>query len=255
MKNSNWKVFWRITFDVVGSTARLQQELTLWELFPYVRLGRQVKDLTPGMGIHGSVHFINDKAVFDGGFLECEIHLNQDVEALLVAVGIDPSEPTVLSRVSESINGENVSIRADVALYDASHAAEMVEYPIFYFPQPTSPEGLRLLEDVTDPQQRIVRWWISNQTQAANQPFGLEAFEAQHSLRVRQGVGPGVADVFQFLVDSIPLDEVPTVRNHDFTGEPQSFFIGGTPDHPGGFFGEINYLDFDPNSSCGSCAG
>lgn len=251
-QDPTWRVFWRILFDVVGTTPRLQLEMTLWEPFMRKRLGRSLKDLTPDMTPQGAVYFTGDRAIFVGGYLECFLDLNSILNDLLLSAGIDPGEPVVASHASVSLNGENVAITADVALFDSSGKTE---FPIFHLSQPSSSEGVRLVEDTSDPAQRDILWTISGDFLPTGPQFELEAFDARHRIRVRQEEGSGGLDEFRFLVDSIPLAFRATSRDHEFHGEPQVFLIGATPDHLGGLFGEIHYLEFDPNSSCGSCAG
>lgn len=255
----NWKIFWRIIFDVVHGNPRLQLEMTLWDLFPFNRRGRIVRDLTPDIKPDGIVHFVGDKAVFFGGYLECEVDLDSAANSLLdqaLADTGDPrydvADPNVLQAASESINGENVSIDAEVLLYDTGSGSE---FPIFYFPQPDAANGVRLIERSSP--DRAIHWEISNQVYDPLPSFSLETFDGHHRLRVRQAAGLEERDEFIFLVDSIPIPWglSLTDRTHLFSGKPQCFYIGATPDHLGGLFGEIKRLDFDPNSSCPSCAG
>jgi hypothetical protein len=245
----DWRVFWRIIFDVLDSSPRLQLEMTLWKLSPLNRLGRLVIDLTPGMSTVGTVFFVDSKAIFVGGYLECELDLNRHARDLLSMAGIDVDDEANWENVSRSINGENVSIETEVALFDLKPEPD---YPIFYFPQRDSRTGVRLLESVTQTGNRRVVWEISDQTMNSNPSFSLEKFEGQHRVRVRQGLDRDEKSIFNFLVDSIPAGTGRTDPDHRFTGEPQTFYIGATPDHRG-FVGEITRLDFDPNNSCIAC--
>ena len=249
----DWKIFWRITFDVFNGSPRLQLEMTLWKRFLFQRLGRLVDDLAPGITPIGTAYYVDDRAVFFGGYLECAIDLNSHARELLVLARIDVNTEEVLGQASTSLHGENVSIRADVVLYGQS---AKVAFPIFYFPQPDT-NGIRLVESVAGGGGRTIEWEISNQVLPSNPNFALEEFNAQHGLRVRQDKDTASGDdVYEFLVDSIPLDsQTAAPKEHLFSGDPQIFYIGKTPDHPDGLFGEIAHLEFDPNSSCTNCAG
>jgi hypothetical protein len=230
--------------------------MTLWDLLPYNRRGRLVKDLTPSINPVGIVHFVEDRAVFFGGYLECEVDLNSCAIALLDQAlndtgdpKYDTGDPDVLQAASDSINGENVSIDAEVKLYEKCSGPE---FPIFYFPQPDALNGVRLIEEVNG--DRAIHWEISGQIYNSHPSFSLETFDGDHRLRVRQVAGPETrGDLFIFLADSIPLGSAHTIRPHSFSGKLQPFYIGATPDHPDGLFGEIRRLDFDTNSSCPSC--
>ncbi len=246
----NWRVFWRILFDVVKSKPRLQLEMTLWQLSPLNRLGRLVIDLVPAMNRVGTVFFVDNKAIFVGGYLECEVDLNHFAEGLLMLAGIEIND-AAWENVSQSINGENVSIETEVALYNIISGPE---YPLFYFPQPDSRTGVRLLESVSGTGNRRAIWQISDQPMMASNPsFTLEAFEGQHRVRVRQGLNTKENSIFNFLIDSIPTGNARTRPDHRFSGDPQTFYIGATPEHRGGLVGEIMRLDFDPNNSCVPC--
>ena len=250
----SWRVFWRILFDVINGVPRLQLEMTLYDFSSGVnRLGRSVTDLTPVPV--GTVHFVNDRAVFFGGYIESEVDLNTIAQDLLISAGIDTGNQLVLEHLSESINGENVSIRVDAVLYEKSGKTE---FPLFHFPQPDKEEvpisGVNLVESISTAGDRNISWEISGQGHMSSSSFSLETFDGQHGVRVRQDEGSS-SDVFEFLVDSIPLGDSNTDRTHAFTGELQTFIIGGTPAQPDGLFGEIVHLDFDPNNNCGNCAG
>lgn len=254
----NWRIFWRIIFDVFNGAPRLQLEMTLWERFTFKRLGWRVEDLASGITPIGTVYFVNDRAVFFGGYLECAIYLNQYAQELLYSAGIDIPFESALGDRSASLDGENVSIRADVTLYGQSGRTA---FPLFYFPQhdkyDVSINGVRLIESVSSGGDRTIEWEISNQVLTSNSSFTLEEFNAQHGLRVRQDRDTASGDdVYEFLVDSIPLgSQTAAPKEHVFSGDPQTFYIGGTPAYPDGLFGEIAHLEFDPNSSCTNCAG
>lgn len=250
----DWRIFWRITFNVFNGAPKLELELTLWDFTTgRVRLGRSVTDLTPGIVQHGTVHYIGDRAVFIGGYLECEVDLDIEATKLLTPFGIVlPEYQSALGRESESLAGENVNIRADVVLYDQSGQAD---YPLFYFPQPLS-DGIHLVERLTGSGSkgliRVIDWEVSGQPVMTSSEFEIGAMDLQHRVRVQQDKEAG-HEIFEFLIDSVPVAKYVTVPNHKFTGDHQHFFIGGTPNYPDGLYGEIPYLEFDPNGTCKNC--
>lgn len=250
----DWKIFWRITFTVCNGAKKLELELTLWDFTTgRVRLGRSVTDLTPDITQHGTVYYIGDRAVFYGGYLECAVDLDVEAKKLLDQFGIPlPVNQSAIGRESESLAGENVNIRADVVLYDQSGQAD---YPLFYFPQPLS-DGIHLVERFTGSGAKgIIReidWKISVQQVMTSSEFEIGAMDPQHRVRVQQDNQNG-QDIFEFLIDSVPVAKYATVPNHKFTGDHQHFFIGMTPYYPDGLYGEIPYLEFDPNGTCKNC--
>lgn len=247
-----WRIFWRIIFDVVRRAPQLHLEMTLWDFSSGIkRLGRSVTDLSPSIVPQGTVHYVRNRAVFVGGYLECSVDLDAVAIPLLTQAGIKVKTKNSVRHLSESIDGENINIQADVALYGQSGNTH---FPVFYFPQPTT-NGVHLVEAISNIGNRVIEWEISNQPVVTGFGFELETFNAKHRLRVRQDRGPAPSDVFEFLVDSIPIGFSLTTRDHDFHGSPQVFYIGATPNHMGGLFGEIAHLDFDPNGSCKSCPG
>lgn len=247
---TTWRVFWRILFDVFDGKPRLQLELTLWDHDRFTRLGRRLVDLDPITV--GNVSFLGDLAVFNDGCLMSKLSLNHEVDVLLADLGLPPA--TELDRVAISLSGENVSIRVDAQIHDVSGRWDQ---PLFYFPQPGS-AGVRLTEAFYPLDVRRIGWQISGQAYESAL-FVLEAFDAYHGVRVRQDrERDATTDIFEFLVDSIPLGDVPTSSNHLFDTGPQTFYIGAIPDdaNPGQLImlhGAIGHLEFDPNNSCPSC--
>lgn len=246
--NDNWRVFWRITFDVINGVARLQQEMTLWtEQGDRIRLGRRVKDLIPVK--HGIVHYINDRAIFVGGHLECTIDLTADATALLMAVfGSAPEQESVLEGITSAIDGENISAIADLVTYDVQGVDE---YPIFSFPQPQNGVSLSEHVDRTVHVGRTIDWQISPPAVGQLAPFALDDFYGQHRVRVRQEMEGG-GQIFKHLIDSISLGTTSTGSTYEFLTTPFSFYIGRTPSQAG-LYGEISHLEFDPHDSCGNC--
>lgn len=259
------RFFWRIIFEAAGGAINLHQELTWWDVETNTRLGYSRKPLSFEASPPGSVIAELDGAQFDGGVLKCEIDLLPDVEALLMEAGLSFGDFT-LGEESISLDGENISIAAEFQLVE--EAPEGV-YPIFCFPQSSTggaiPVGgsspadiVRLAETLDANGRRLIQWAISGQDSLSPTDYGLEKPQGRHRVRVRQDAGASASgDVYEFLVDSIPLigPTVPAIpATHRFSGNSQTFYIGGNPDGDG-FHGKISYLDFDPNSSCASCAG
>lgn len=244
-----WQVFWRITFDVVEGVLRLRQEVTWWEASSGIDQGlltrreRIIEDLP--YTLHGNVTIERDRAVFRGGYLE-----GQTLD-LLAYVQRRLSSVDDLAARSNSKLGDNIAIWADVKPYSTGDGVS----PIFYMPQPDTSAGLRLLEITQDGRRRWIQWHISNQELHSEKPFQLAHFDDWHALRVRQDIDTATQhSVYEFLVDAVALGtEAANPDSHDFGLGAQTFYIGATPDHLGGLYGEISYLDFDPNDSCGSC--
>ncbi len=243
-ERDKWRAYWRIIFDVINGVPRLQQEITIWAENRLTRYAHDIKELplTP----QGNVTVESNRVVFNNGYYECVIDLETDIRALAANAGLGEGP---LEGLAISINGENVSIRADVALFgDPS----IPEYPLFFFPQPIAP-GIQLIEAI-DPgdETRKIKWSVSGQFYVSQLPFTLEQRDARHGVRVRQDRENG-AEIFEFLVDSIPVEARFTTPNHQFATSPQIFYIGRTPGHKEGLKGAIAHLEFDPNASCGSC--
>lgn len=250
MEEMDWRIFWRLVFDVVNGAPRLQLELTLWEFSAgNKRLGRSVTDLTPGITPVGTVYYVNDRAVFFGGYLDCAVDLDVEAEKLLNKSGFTlPQGASAIGEESESLRGENVNIRADVVIYEQSGKNE---FPLFYFPQPLSQE-IRLVERLTGTGSRVIDWDISGQLTNTGAEFEIDSSDPQHRVRVEQYKAAS-SEFFKLPIDSVPLGHEPTMPDHKFAGAHQHFYIGGTPNHPGGLFGEIPYLEFDPNGTCKNC--
>lgn len=247
----DWRVFWRIIFDVINGAPRLLMEMTLWEFSAgNNRLERSVTDLTPGITIIGNVQYGSDRAVFKDGYLDCVVDLDIEEENLLNAAGIPLPHRSVRGRPSISLRGENVNIRADVVI---NRRTGVNLYPIFYFPQPGS-DGIRLLERFGNSENRSIRWKISGQPFASSLNFKLDPKNPQHRIRVEQdSTNDAAQDKFELLIDSVPLGESTTTPDHQFNGLQQHFLIGKARGHSGGLFGEIAHLDFDPNGGCKNC--
>lgn len=238
----NWRAYWRILFDVIQGVPRLQQEISIWPINGLVRLAYQMKELN--FAFLGAAAPDHDRVVFNGGYIECDSDLDTDIRALAVSAGLNTG---ILGPGSVAINGENVYIRADVAI-----AEPLDESPIFYFPQPGE-SGVRLLE-VYNPAEdnRAVKFSISNQFYLTKNHFSLERFRERHGLQVDQGLDRS-RNVFTFVVDSTPLENRPTIADHRFETPMQKFYIGWTPNSSEGLYGAVYHLVFDPNKSCGSC--
>ena len=253
MRTIDWKVFWRINFDVINSVPRLQLEMTLWEFTNgNVRLERSVTDLTFGMVPMGIVSFVGDRAIFEGGYLDCTVDLDIEAAKLLNLRGIPlPPMSAVIEEESESLGGENINIRADVVLNPQS-GKEI--FPLFYFPQPNM-DGVRLIENLLPDGNQAIDWAISSQAPIHSVGFNLAGADLQHRVRVQQDSGTGGLDQYELLADSLPVGTGSTIPNHLFSGATQQFFIGATPDLQLEFFGEIVSLEFDPNGTCKNCPG
>jgi hypothetical protein len=252
------RIFWRIVFDVFDHEVRLQQIVTCWRSvqrtvndengnpvpITVVERGfRKVVNLQ--YQIIGDVTIANDRAVFNGGYLECE---SADLTAYA-----DDCELGDLEETSQPINGENVSIRADVRLRESNIEEP---FPLFHYPQSGS-AGVALAETVDAPNPLnlvTVDWAISGLAITSALPFRLEAIEGWHRVRVQQDKSGGGGDVFEMWADSAWLGDHPIADpTHQFDPEPQTFYIGRASDSGPGLFGEISHLEFDPNDSCGNC--
>lgn len=260
-------VFWRVVFDVVDHQIRLWEEITCWELVggdPYWRRNnRLIVDLP--YQIMGYVNVLRDIAEFRGGYIECQTYDLRDFQ--LNCLG------TLGSGTSIPFDGENISIRADVRLLDE---VGMSEYPFFYLDQLPLPEGepppeeelfippVSLTEQLVpipnQPPVQQVLWEIGGWQYSARYTFGLTPLGSWHRLRVHQDDGPDPdTSVFKFWVDAIPLKHQPNEvapGMFQFDSMPQRLLIGGKPDPHGdiiGLYGDIAYLEFDPNDSCRRC--
>ena len=251
----NQRLFWRIAFDVFDHEVRLQQIVTCWRSVQRTieENGNQVtvqhvergdrKVINLQYQIVGDVTIENDRAVFNGGYLQCE---SADLTADLTGC------PPILETVSTSIKGENVSIRADVKLKESNLGDP---YPIFHYPQPDS-AVVTLVENV-NPANNLnlvtVDWTISGLPIMTGTPFRLEQVEGWHRVRVHQDTSGG-GNVFEFWADSAWLGDQPIANaSHLFDTSPQTFYIGWDGNLGHGLFGEISHLEFDPNNSCGTC--
>lgn len=245
-----WRAFWRLIFDVIEGVPRMQQEITIWEgqsTWPatgLVRLAYDMKTLAPTAEV--GVTRERDRVVLNNGFIEYQTDLDRDIRNLTIAAGI--ATPEELEGISEPVGGENIYIRADISLFNDARG----EHPIFYFPQ-ADPRGVQLAEiyEPSDDSRRM-KWIISSQVYRSQGTFHLEQFEGRHGLRARQAKEVRY-DLFDLLVDTLPLDVRYTQATHSFLPGMQTFYLGKTPDHPGGFTGAIYHLVFDPNNTCGRC--
>ncbi len=271
--NRHWKFFWRIVFDVVdtapiiengnarvaGATARVRLEVTLWDTILRQRLGRRMSEPLPVVPL-GNVSFNHEEAVFNGGGLQCEVHLLAEMQMLLDDAGI-AIQLGEMGNLAEAIQGENVNVVADVQLGTNPNDSS---YPIFHFPQPDLIPGVFLSESVTAQGKQVVNWEISNHVFPPSPEFELDSYDPRHRIRVRQSLSPVHApgpNVYWVLADSLPLGywDEGIANEHAFDDQPQIFYIGGflaNPSNPASlvpFYGSIFHLDFDPNDSCGKC--
>lgn len=260
-------VFWRIFFKVINSQIRLWEEITCWERVGadphWLRNERLVVDLQPQ--IVGYVNPMHDLAEFRGGYIECETYdIRQFQLDCLGMLGSGTSIP---------FDGENVSIRADVRLLESFG---MPEYPIFYLEQKPFPEDepppdeewfippVILTEQLrgvpNQPRVNKIYWEIGGWQNLSGYTFALNSIDDWHRVRVHQAEGSHYnTSIFQFWVDTIPLEyenykEAPST--FQFDPYPQRLLIGGRPDGNGDIlplFGDIAYLEFDPNDSCRKC--
>lgn len=281
VNTDTWKVFWKITFDVVAGQVVLKEELTLWNKVDTnrpVRLDRTVVALQ--YTLRGAVQIEYDRALFEGGYIEAISSDKQAYIDSLELAGILPSASNAILGGVAEIVGETVSIQTNVRLQHVEpHNGRS---PIFHYPQhPNLNPGVelsRFYDGLND--YYALEWSISGNPlppgAAIGSPytspsgFQLQDGDGWHRLRVRQGGGIN-APVFDFAVDSVPLGTLPVeatpiglvepvaIGVHLFEPAPQTFYIGATPDHLNnygdGLYGEISHLEFDPNDSCGSCAG
>ncbi|WP_374686324.1 hypothetical protein [Promineifilum sp.] len=248
---TNWILFWRITFDVIEGAIRLQQEITWWEYddqsgaLLYTRRDRTVEDLP--YRLVGDATVMRDHVVFRGGYLEARTLDLLAYAQKRLGVHID------LEELSQTLGqGENIAIRADVKL----HPIGPVAYPIFYLPQsPADPAlAVRLLVDEGGDLTRRVVWTISGQFLGSPGNYHLAHFDGWHAVRVRQDHDTRDGDFYEFLIDGAPMGDGPAAPpTHHFEPTPQTFYIGRTPELPDGLYGEVYHLDFDPNDSCGGC--
>lgn len=271
-----WKFFWRIIFDVVdtdpiiesgiakvaGAEPRVRLEVTLWDTDLRQRLGRRMSEPLPVV-LLGMVTFNHEEAVFDGGGLQCQVHLLDEMQALLddAEIGINLSMGE-MANLAQAIQGENVNVVADVQL--GANPGDS-SYPIFHFPQPDLMPGVFLAESVTANGKQVVNWEISGHLFPPSPEFELVSNDPRHRIRVRQSWSPDSSldpNVYWVLADSLPLGYWGGVVNdHAFeANNPQTFYIGGyladstDPASLVPFYGKIYHLDFDPNDSCGRCA-
>lgn len=270
---NDWRVFWRIIFDVIEGTIRLREELTWWAVGSADRLDRVVEDLP--FVLRGDVEVMRDRAVFRGGYLVGRTLALRDFAHKRVGLGVD------LGKTSEQVQGENVSLTVDVKLHPFPASADPRVYPIFYMPQFEVGEAgnqAQLAAHVRDNANVVthnLEWHISGSGPLPSADYRLWHLDGWHRLRVRQDaifmndagpvaspqVGkPYIAENgYKFHVDSFPIGIVANNQpRHNFPVGPQDFYIGGIPDadepkNIRGLDGDIAYLEFDPNSSCGSC--
>lgn len=250
------RIFWRITFDVFDHEVRLQQIATCWNLVERQatdQLGNPInvtfvergfrKVINLQYQIIGDVKINNDRAVFNGGYIECQSADLTEFAASCQLPGLE--------EVGVPIDGENVSIRVDLKLNE-SHLGN--PYPIFYYPQPDH-NAVTLVENVdstNDLNLIQVDWTVSGSPFSSNH-FRLESLKEWHRVRVHQDLS-GAANVFEFWADSAWLGNQPiTDPTHLFDPGPRTFYIGWVPRSDEGLHGEISHLEFDPNNSCTNC--
>lgn len=255
------RVFWRIIFDVVDHTIRLRQEFTCWHKVrdrvddggtsdwsdPYwYRADRLMVNLQ--YRIVGRVAIAHDHVVFDGGYLECETY--DWTPFALTCLDGQPGE------MSELIAGENVAIRADVRLRKPQPGGA---YPLFHLQQVGNPPVM-LTQTIPGPRPDLVmvHWDIDARPHDSSMPYRIRPSVDWHRVRVYQDDG----GVFKFWSDSVPLGNSAIVSATDppafsFDLVPRTFTIGAAPNRRTKVLetleGDIAYLEFDPNSSCGSC--
>lgn len=284
MQPKEWKVFWRIIFDVIDGKIRLRQEIEFWELdtiiatvggdMLWTRRDRIMVDLLHV--VKGEVTVKGDRAIFHGGYIEGRtVNLEAYIQNRL-------SRDVKAEEMSEAVQGLNVSVQANVKL-DPSPLD--VPQPIFYFPQPSSPPSgkqgsvrLIVLPEIVKAKAggrsqngyqvlaERIQWILSNMEFTSGRYFRLAHFDGWHTLSASQDVDPDSGkQVYELVGGVIQLDRVDDTRpgknhgRHAFHTQPVSFFIGAMPPvNKGGsiqvLLGEISHLVFDPNSSCASCA-
>lgn len=250
--HTEWRAFWRLIFDVIECVPRMQQEITIWEAqgaWPSTglrRLAYEIKTLVPTQEVN--VEREHSRVKMTNGFLEYMTDVDTDIRNLVAAAGLPA--PELLEGISEPVGGENIYIRADISLIEPVEG----DNPIFFFPQ-MEPSGVQLAEiyDSSEDLRRI-KWAISNQFYRSQGFFRLDPdeYEGRHGLRVRQSKEVR-HELFDFYVDTLPLDVRYTQPTHSFLPGLQTFYLGKTPFHPDNFTGAIYHLTFDPNNSCVRC--
>lgn len=276
--------FWRIVldFDFIreadGTTTtvpRLFVDMILWDVSTGTRVGRQVKDIPFVVDPPDSVIFEDGMAKFMGGYIRGVFNREQIEQALIDNLVNTRYEGITFGELSHPFGDENICLVARVRLPEEEFQEER---PIFYMGQPTTRgevvgEGERgqdvvcLIETVKNGDERKVIWQISGDRHEAARIFRIadnpdnNPPRGFHRLRVNQDTGiSSVPYVYEILADSFPLDgPLPAIpSSHKFHMGETEFFIGGMPDGSGGMiglWGQISYLDFDPNSSCTNCFG
>lgn len=266
--------FWRIVFDASNPEfpdtdslikPRLHLEINIWDTSNFTRVGHSITRIPYTIEPSGSVSIVDGVARFNGGWIRGSFN-RRDLEDLLMAK-IHGGPFSVTGELSEPFEDVNVSIVADVRLPENTG---IEEHPIFYMAQPTTDgkdpkDAVRLIERITNGDERRVEWSISGDHHAPPRHFWIkdqpddDPPRGFHRIRVQQDTGKDFSTyVYEIYVDVVPL-LFPTVadpKGHRFYTDEQEFYIGGIPDGADGMIGlvgSISYLDFDPNSTCPGC--
>lgn len=277
----NLRSFWRINFDVVnvlepGGTLkaepRMSVEMVIWDAASRTRLGRSVTPIIPVP--HGNVSCADGLAKFEDGYYTGRFHRTQLEDELLARIS-ESLEAFDFGLNSEPVEDENISIVAQVRLLDDG---QQEDRPLFYMGQPTirgklvdgqvPTDSVCLVEKIDASNgERIVKWWISGDYHETDRPFRIDDRpdsdppRGLHRVRVIQDRDKSAYSyVYEILADAMPLiaPSLADPASHYFHGDPVDFYVGGMPDGSGGIiglYGEISFLEFDPNNSCSNCAG
>ena len=160
-------------------------------------------------------------------------------------------------------SGDNIRLSASVRLGKSQDGETLAanDYPLFYLRQPNPGQAVSFRES-REGRERTLSFAISGFSYEKDWNHGRRDW---HKLLVRQDKDKQ-EDIkeqkhyFETVIDGMPLEseEIPTGKeNHTFSYEGNLFYIGGAPREDGSiekFTGDIDYLELDPNDSCGTCA-
>lgn len=281
----NLRSFWRIIFDPSnpeipdpGSQLKpmLHLEIVIWDMDTFTRYGRSITPIDFVIEpAPGDVDIADGVAHFDGGWIRgtfdrgtLETDLMDGIKQFL------DQELGVTSELSENVEDWNISIVAEVNLPEEPGDRDC---PIFYMEQPRTfrsrlderaggRHAVGLVEIITSGNKRRVEWSISGDRHAPGMHFVLQNVSLIgelppqfHRIRVLQDYDTASnIYVYEILADMMELGADPaSPSQHLFYTDQRDFYIGAMPDGMGSFtglLGDISYLEFDPNSSCPSCA-
>jgi len=151
--------------------------------------------------------------------------------------------------------GYNVRLEVEFA---AERSNDKIRHPLFYYPQDPENSGIGqvILEVEKEADEHSLHWRISALDPMSPDSYHLEEI---HTVTVNQETEGEFENLFEFLVDAIPLGKRGEKEKdfHLFSKTGRFFYVGMIPDaenEPGEpFRGYLKRLAFDPNASCGSC--